>query len=203
MGFPLLEQLRLLQLVASRNFDHTSCQLRGQGPGRLLQTSLGHRLKSPRGGNVFIIALVRPGAAVPGFCGCWEAIQPLTHSSPRQGHPAGSDRANSPPPRLGLAGRRGWAVNSPIVQCRLGPGRQPAPRAGTACVRGKRGALCSMEERLGGWTRARDDSAWEGQQPGPGNLKMSREWVLVCLSRGGEPRDEEPRMERGVGAQSE
>lgn len=98
-----------------RNFYHAPSQSRGQGPGYLLQTCPGHRLKSPRGGNVFIIALVRPVAAVPGFCGCWEVIQPLTRFSPRRGHSAGSNSANSPPPRLGLAGRTGWAVNSPIV----------------------------------------------------------------------------------------
>lgn len=182
MALSLLEQVRLLHLVSSRNF----CQSRGQGPGRLLQTSPGHRLKSPRGGNVFIIALVRPGAAVPGFCGRSEAIQPLIHPSPRQDHPAGSNRANSPPPSLGLAGRSGWAVNSPIVHIYSAGWDQEGNLSPGPELRAGRGELCVPRRKdrvvgrgLGG------DSAWEDRQPGPGNLKMSREWVLVCLSREG------------------
>lgn len=93
------------------------------------------------------------------------------------------------------------------IQCRLGPGRRPATRAGTACGEGgsRRGdlALQGVKAWTGWLEAAGGDSAWEGRQSGPGNLKMSREWVLICLSREGSPRDEEQRMERGAGIQSE
>lgn len=144
--------------------------------------------------------------------GCYPAPNPLLPQvgggSPLRKQPR---QLPAPAPRLGLAGRRGWAVNSPIVHIysagwdqegNLPP--RPELRAGGEGWGGTGSfALQEVKAWTRWWRRARGDSAWESRQPGLGNLKMSREWVLVCLSLEGSPRDEEPRMERGAGAQSE
>jgi hypothetical protein len=147
----------------------------------------GQRVKPLQGGFCFfffiIIALVRWGAWLR-ICRCCEAMQSATCPSPWRGHlgPGGQlipvQEATQPTsPRLGLAGRRGEAGNSPIVQIHStgwGPAANLPP-----------GALRWESLGSGGdcWGRL----SLEGSTALVRQLG-SRGWVVVCLSWEGSPR---------------